>query len=412
MSKTISLQNIVGKGYAEFWHSRCRYVVCKGSRGSKKSKTAALWHIYNMMKYPQANTLVIRKVGETNRDSTYADLQWAIHRFGVDHLWKCTKSPLEITYIPTGQKILFRGLDNPLKITSISVNNGVLCWVWFEEAYQIDKESDFETVNESIRGDMPEGLFKRITITFNPWSELHWLKHRFFDIPNDDVLAMTTNYMCNEWLDESDRRLFEEMKKNRPNRYRVAGLGDWGIAEGLIYDNWRVEDLSKLIPSFDRRYNGLDFGWVDPTALVRIHYDPRNKRIYVFDEMYKSGLHNDQIAAELKTRIGNEYVTCDSAAPQSIDEIFKYGVRTIPTVKGADSILNGIQWLQQHDIIIDKSCTNFIREISQYHWDTDKFGNIMERPAEGQSDHALDALRYAVEPIRLGAFAVAAKRLT
>ena len=143
MEKKIYLPDIIGSGYRTFWNFKGRYCVCKGSRGSKKSKTTALWHIYNMMKYKDANTLVIRKTERTLKDSCYADLKWAINKLGVDNYWKCTINPLEIIYIPTGQKILFRGFDDPLKLTSITVSTGVLCWCWIEEAYEINKEENF-----------------------------------------------------------------------------------------------------------------------------------------------------------------------------------------------------------------------------------------------------------------------------
>ena len=133
----INIAQIVGKGYKDYWNCREPYRVCKGSRASKKSKTTALWYIYHLMKYPLSNLLVVRAIDKTNKDSTYSDLQWAINMLGVNHLWKCTKSPLEITYMPTGQKILFRGLNNPMSITSISVPVGVLCWCWLNESGQL-----------------------------------------------------------------------------------------------------------------------------------------------------------------------------------------------------------------------------------------------------------------------------------
>ena len=126
---------------------------------------------------------------------------------------------------------MFRGLDDKFKITSISVPKGVLNFLWIEEAYEISTEDDFDTLDESIRGVLPEGYFKRVTITFNPWSEKHWLKKRFFDNPADNVLAMTTTYHCNEWLSETDKQLFERMERENPRRYRVAGLGEWGILD-------------------------------------------------------------------------------------------------------------------------------------------------------------------------------------
>lgn len=271
---SIYLPDVVGKGYKDFWNFRGRYLVCKGSRASKKSKTTALRCIYNIMKYPQANLLVVRKTYRTLKDSCFSELKWAIHRLQVDQWWIVKESPLEMTYKPTGQKIYFRGLDDPLKVTSITVDVGVLCWAWLEEAYEVLKEEDFDTLDESIRGEVPPGLFKQWTITFNPWNEQHWLKRRFFDVKSPDILALTTNYMCNEWLDQRDLQLFEDMKQNRPERYKVAGLGDWGVTEGVVFSNWTTADLFEMIPHFANIYNGLDFGVSDPNALIRFDFEP------------------------------------------------------------------------------------------------------------------------------------------
>lgn len=271
-AKKIKLSEVVGKGYTEFWNSKQRYVVCKGSRGSKKSKTTALWHIAKIMQYPLANALVVRKTERTLRDSAFSDLRWAIDKLGVTDFWKCTTSPLEMTYTPTGQKILFRGMDSSLKITSISVPHGYLCWCWVEEAYEISKEEDFDVLDESIRGELPEGYFKRFTITFNPWNERHFLKRKFFDVQDPDVLAMTTNYLCNEWLDDSDKRLFERMKEMNPRRYRTAALGEWGVSEGLIYENWEEKEFSvdeiKRIKGIESAF-GLDFGLISSSLIQK-----------------------------------------------------------------------------------------------------------------------------------------------
>ncbi len=239
----VYLPSVVGKGYKQFWNFKGRYRVVKGSRRSKKSTTTAVWFIYNMMKYPDANTWVVRKVFRTLKDSCFTQLKWAVHQLHVDHLWDIKESPIEMTYIPTGQKIYFRGLDDPLKITSIAVEHGVLYWMWIEEAYEIMSEDDFDTLDESMLGDCPDYLFKQITLTFNPWNEHHWLKKRFFDNPDDDTLALTTNYMCNERLSADDRKMFHKMKERNPRRYAVAGLGGWGIVEGFIYENWKEQEF-------------------------------------------------------------------------------------------------------------------------------------------------------------------------
>nr|DAM85167.1 MAG TPA: terminase large subunit [Caudoviricetes sp.] len=402
MTKRIYLPDIVGSGYKDFWNFKGRYRVVKGSRASKKSATTALWYIYNIMKYKDANLLVIRKTFRTLKDSCYTQLKWAIHRLGVDAYFNCKESPLEITYKPTGQKIYFRGLDDPLKVTSITVDKGVLCWVWIEESYELTSESSFDTLDESIRGEVPEGLFKQCTLTFNPWNEKHWLKKKFFDVKDNDVLAKTTNYMCNEFLDESDRKMFERMKITNPRRYRVAGLGEWGIVDGLVYENFEEKafDIRKVLQrnGIESAF-GLDFGYTnDPSAFVCLLVDTIRKEIYVFDEMYKKAMTNEMIYKEI-VRMGysKEKIIADSAEPKSIAQLRGLGLLHIHGAKkGKDSILNGIQLIQDYKIIIHPRCVNFITEITNYTWDKDKFDNQINKPID-DFNHLLDAMRYAME---------------
>lgn len=359
------------------------------------------------MKYPQSNLLVVRKVFGTLKDSCYTELKWAIHRFGVDSLFDCKLSPLEITYKPTGQKIYFRGLDDPLKITSITVDVGCLCWCWIEEAYEITDENAFNMLDESIRGVTPEGLFKQITITFNPWNEGHWLKRRFFDDKdNPSILAITTNYMCNEWLDEADKRVFEDMKKNNPKRYKVAGLGEWGIVDGLVYENWKEESFDiNEISSKDGVIScfGLDFGYTnDPTALFCGLVDEKEHKIYVFDELYKKALTNKKIYDEIfKMGYSKEKIRADCAEPKSIDELREFGLKGIRrSRKGKDSVNNGIQFIQGFEIIIHPKCINFLREIGLYVWATDRLDSSKKlNKAVDDNNHLMDAMRYALEDI-------------
>ena len=402
----INLPDIVGKGYATYWNYKGRYRVVKGGRGSKKSTTTALWIIYNMMKYPLANTLVIRRVFNTHKDSTYTQLKWASNVLKVSHLWKFSKSPLEATYIPTGQKILFRGLDDPMSITSITVEHGHLCWCWFEEAFQVMNEDDFNKVDMSIRGELPKGYFKQITLSFNPWSEKHWLKKRFFDIEDEDVLAITTNYACNEFLGEDDKKLFEKMKINNPRRYNIEGLGNWGIAEGLVYSNF--EELDFDIEEIKKRKNiksafGLDFGYTnDPTAFICLLVDLDNMEIFIFDEHYQKAMSNKMIVDMIKYKgYAKERIIGDSSEPKSIDDIKKQGIYRIKGArKGKDSILNGIQYIQDFKIYVHPKCENTLIELSNYVWDT-KDGNAINKPIDDYN-HLMDALRYSLEDIRLG----------
>lgn len=407
--KLYYLPEIVGKGYGTFWNFKGRYRVCKGSRASKKSKTMGLEIIHNMMKYPLANTLVVRKTFRTLKDSCYTELKWAANRLGVAHLWNFTISPLEATYIPTGQKIYFRGLDDPLKVTSISVDIGVLCWLWIEEAYEISSEADFNMLDESIRGKTPDGLWKQVTLTLNPWNEHHWIKKRFFDAPPDpDILAMTTNYMCNEWLDKNDLALFERMKRDNPRRYRVAGLGDWGIVDGLIFEDWEEREFD--IDEIRRKPGvhsvfGLDFGYTnDPTALFCGMIDRENRTLYAFDEMYEKGMSNERIARKvIEMGYSKERITADSAEPKSIDRLRELGLYHIRAArKGKDSISNGIDFLQDYHIVVHPRCVNFLTEISNYTWDTDKLGNKVGKPID-DFNHLMDAMRYGCEGEMRGA---------
>lgn len=397
----VHLPSIVGKHYGEFWRFKGRYKAVKGSRASKKSSTQSLKVITEIIENPNINWLVVRKVERTLRDSCYAQLKWAIHRLKVDNFFKCSTSPLEITYKPTGQKILFRGLDDPLKVTSITVEVGSLCRLWIEEAYEITSEDAFDRLDESIRGQLPKGMYHQVVLTFNPWSDRHWLKKRFFDEPSKNVLAMTTNYMCNEFLSEADLVLFEEMKKN-PRRYRTAGLGEWGIVEGLVYENWeeRVFDVHEIsIRPSVRSAFGMDFGYVnDPSTLFCGLVDTVAREIYVFDEMYEKGMSNEDIRSKVSEMgYSKERIKADSAEPKSIAYLRKAGLTRIRAAKkGPDSIRAGISIIQDYKIIIHPRCVNFITEISNYTWDKDKFDNAINKPID-DFNHLMDAMRYAME---------------
>ena len=414
----INLPDVVGKGYGTFWNFKGRYRVVKGSRASKKSKTAALNDICRMMQYPNANLLIIRRVGRTLKDSVYADLKWAIHKLGVDDFWICTTSHLEMTYKPTGQKIYFRGLDDPLKITSIAVSKGYLCWMRIEEAYEIENEADFDILDESIRGETPD-CFKQITLCLNPWNEKHWIKHRFFEdevgkdadgkpiykeretpiSADGEILAITTNYLCNEFLDKADLEVFERMKKNNPRRYQVAGLGNWGTTEGLVFTNFREATVDSETVRTLKTAFGLDWGFTnDPTAFVEAYIDQDNYKIYIKDEIYKRGLTNKMIADELNYHgYKKARITADSAEAKSIEELKGYGVSHIKaSKKGPGSINAGIQYIQNFEIVIDPHCVNFITEINNYKWKKDKFGKPTGQP-EDSYNHLMDALRYGLE---------------
>jgi phage terminase large subunit len=430
----INLPKIVGKGYASFWKAKDRYRVLKGGRGSKKSVTTALWYIYNIMKYEKANALVVRKTFNTNKDSTFSQLKWAAKRLGVYDKWKFTISPLEAIYMPTGQKILFRGFDDPLKLTSITVDTGVLCWVWLEEAYEIEDESDFDTLDESIRGEMPEGLWKQITLTFNPWVNSHWTKKRFFDNTDPKAFTLTTTYKCNEFLDDGDRYKIESLQHTNPDRYKVVGLGEYGIPGGTFFEEFRT-DIHVIepfvIPEHWQRFRVKDYG-LDMLAHYWIAIDTQG-HAFVYKELYESDLIISEAAKRIK-EMTNEKIKLSYAPPdlwnrrqetgKSAAEIFQEN--GIVLIKASNNRIQGWlnlkEWLKPYEVKdeqtgkikttarlkIFKNCKNLIRTLPQLQRDEKDPNDVATEPHE--ITHAPDALRYFCSMRTLPSIAPVEKR--
>lgn len=423
--RKLSMLELVGKQYKRIMECKKRYLVIKGSRASKKSKNIALRWILLLYEYEEANLLVIRKYSSLLKQSCRADLIWAIKRLGVEADWIIPKAELTLTRRSTGQVILFRGLSEPDSIASITVEVGVLNFAWIEEAYQIDKEEDFNMIDEAIRGNMPEGYFKQIVLTFNPWHESSWLRRRFYlkqegeelddeirYIPNTQkssefVLAVTRNYDCNEWLDEADLRNFERMRIEQPKRYRVAGLGEWGVTGSRIYENWEVRefDWKRLYyekdyytgkPIYEHRI-GLDFGYSAHTAGVRLLVNREEREIYVCEELYEQRLSTDEILKRLKELDWHrEPIHADSEDPRTIRDLRKMGCpRIFGVKKERGSVMSGIRELRGYKIIIHPSCENFEIEIAHYAFKQDAAGRELPQPEKGW-DHLMDAMRYAM----------------
>lgn len=416
---------LYGKEYKKVLACIKRYLVIKGSRASKKSKNIALRWIKLLMQFPLANLLVVRKFGALLKQSCRADLIWAIKRLGVEDDWKIPKGEMTLTRKSTGQVIIFRGLKDPEGITSIAVDNGVLNFCWLEEAYQIDKEEDFDMLDEAIRGTVPEGYFKQIVLTFNPWHERHWLRKRFYlqhdgeeldndvpYVPNKQkssalVLALTRNYECNEFLDPADLAMFERMKIEQPQRYRVAGLGEWGVSGETIYDNYEIRDFNwKTLlyekdpttgrPMYEHRI-GLDFGYSHNTAGVELLVDRPNRIIYICNEFYEQRLSTDEIYLGLREHDwAKEPIHADSEDPKTIRDLHKLGCpRIFGVKKEPGSVWNGIQELLGYRIVIHPTCENTQIEIEHYAWKKDKDGRPTNQP-EKEWDHLMDAMRYAM----------------
>jgi phage terminase large subunit len=294
-------------------------------------------------------------------------------------------------------------LDDLQKLKSITPAKGVITDVWVEEATQTER-NDVKELLKRQRGGDPK-IPKRLTMSFNPILQSHWIYDEYFkDIAWDDeqteysdgrLSILKTWYVHNRFLTPDD---IADLERETDNYYyQVYTLGNWGVLGNVIFTNWEVADLSKMVDQFTNRRNGLDFGFSsDPAAVCRSHYDKMRKTIYIYGELYEYGLTNDLLAVMVNELCERDQVICDSAEPKSIAELRNHGVNAIGAKKGKDSVNHGIQWLQQQKIIISKTCINTRNEIMQYKWKEDKDGNAIRQPMD-KNNHIIDALRYAYE---------------
>lgn len=412
----LTAKELIGANYNEFWKFKGRYRILKGGRGSKKSTNTANWYIWHLLKHPKANLLCVRRVYNTLKDSCFVELKKAVNRLGVQAEFKFTISPLEITVIKTGQKVLFRGFDNPDTLTSINVSEGSLCWVWIEEAYQIESEEEFNKLDYCIRGEdiAKYGLFPQFTLTMNPWSEM-WIKDRFFDVKDDNVLALTRNWYHNEFLSKDDKQLFLDMKERNPEQYKVVGEGEWGQPGGQYFSEFltRIHTIDPFeIPQHWRRYVVFDYG-LDMFACYFIAVDERGK-IYFYKEIYESGLIVSDAIKRLK-EMTTENVYMHIAPPdmwnrrqetgKSIADLFRDEGIILHKADNdrVQGWLNVKEWLKvykdEQEIETSKlkiftNCGNLIRCIPLLQFDEKNPNDVATEPHE--VTHAPDALRYFI----------------
>lgn len=342
-----------------------------------------------MLESSKYSYLIVRKTGKSIRNSVFRLLVEMISEMSLNGLFKINKTEMTITSL-TGSTLITSGLDDVEKLKSIANINRI----WIEEASEIS-EQDFNQLDLRLRGQSAVGY--QMTLTFNPISELHWLKKSFFDVGRQDSFILKTTYLDNRFLDDKYIETLHELKRQDEQYYRIYALGEWGSIGNMIYSNWHKADLSEVKQTFDNIHNGLDWGFADdPTAYIRTHLDNKHKKVYVIDEFAKSGLHINQIADQLHWRMPDEIVTCDSSEPRSIADLRRHNIKAYGAKKGAGSIEHGIRWLQGYEIIVDERCIETIKELSSYKWKEDKNGNPMPKP-EDKNNHLLDALRYALE---------------
>jgi phage terminase large subunit len=370
-----------------------------GGASSGKSVFLAQRVVWDLLKGGR-NYLVCREIGRTIRGSVAMEIGKVITAWGVDRLFQVNKTDGTIT-CENGYQCVFTGLDDVEKLKSITPAKGVFTDAWIEEATETDKASIAQILKRQ-RGGSDE-IPKRITMSFNPILQSHWLYTDYFKnlvwngraYMDDEISILKTTYKDNRFLTKQDITRLENEKDKY--RYDVYTLGNWGVLGNVIFTNWEVRDLTDMRDQFTNHRNGLDFGFsADPAALVHSHFDKMRKTIYVYDELYQTGLTNDRLADEAFSLVGSQVITCDSAEPKSVAELARYELSTRSAVKGKDSVLHGIQWLQQHSIIIDTKCINFRNEIQGYKWKEDKGGVALPVPVD-TDNHLIDALRYAYE---------------
>ena len=385
--------------------SHKRYIVMKGSAGSGKSVDTAQNYILRLMMDKGRNLVAMRKSDITNRDSTFAELTGAIYRmFGdkADRYWRINTSPLQLTCIPNGNKIIFRGMNDDKqreKLKSITFQRGKLTDVWLEEATEFT-QADVEIIDDRLRGELPPGQFYQIRMTFNPVNKNHWIKKVFFDMPDDNVLTHHSTYLTNRFIDAAYHARMERRKAVDPEGYQIYGLGEWGEIGGLILHNWEIKEVSQNLNDYDDIAIGQDFGYNHANAILLLGIKDDN--IFILDEIYVHEKSIDEIAqAAIAHAIPtNKRMWCDSAEPDRIAEWQKKGYRLAKGVdKGGSkgSVNAQIDWLKQRYIYVHPHCINTIKEMQQWKWKKDeRTGEYLDDPVPVMDD-AMAALRYGVE---------------
>ena len=403
----IKLSNVIAPSFADVHadvknHGHTHYWL-KGGRGSTKSSFISVEIILCMMRDATAgicsNAIIFRRYGVTIRESVYEQFIWAINALGVNSLWQTGVSPMQLTYLPTGQKIIFRGVDDATKVKSVKVGKGWIKYAWFEEVNEFEGPEKIRSINQSVlRGGTDFFVF----YSFNPpQSARNWV-NQYVLIERADTLVHHSTYLTvpPAWLGEQFVIEAEHLKAVKPEAYRHEYMGEVTGSGGEVFDNIIIRKITdEEIAQIYNHRRGIDWGYAaDPFAYNACHYDKTRRRLYLFYEIHKVRLSNRAAADEVKKEAGNARITCDSAEPKSIDEVKSYGLRVIGAKKGPDSVEYGIKWLQDlEQIIIDPiRCPESAREFGTYELDRDREGNF-KAGFPDHDNHHIDAVRYACE---------------
>ena len=371
----------------------------RGGRGSAKSSFVSVEIILGLLRRPEANAIVYRRVANTIRESVYEQLIWAIEQLGLGAFFENRLSPPEIICRATGQRILFRGADDPGKSKSLKLAKGYFGYLWFEEAAEFASMQDLRTIKASvIRGGGDAVCF----YSYNPpLSASNWINaEALLPRPGRTVHSSCYTDVPPEWLGEGFIAEAEALKNTNERAYRHMYLGEAVGSGGQVFDNLTLRTVENHeFDALDRSLNGLDFGFaVDPDAFIRVFYDARSRRLFAAEEFFGVRTPADRLAEEVKKRAAGETVRCDSADPRMIQELRSRGIQAVGVKKGAGSVREGIRWLQDlSEIIIDPArCPNAAREFSAYEYESDGFGNF-RADCPDKNNHLIDAARYALE---------------
>ena len=386
--------------FREVDRSKKRYVVLMGSAGSGKSVDTAQHYLLRLMQDKGRNLLCVRKSDITNRDSTFAELTGALYRMFGDkagRYWQVNLSPMSLVCRHNGNTIIFRGVNDERqreKLKSITFQRGKLTDVWIEEATEIT-QSDFEIIDDRLRGELPSGQFYQIRLTFNPVNKNHWIKKVFFDTPDPNVLTHHSTYLENRFIDDAYRQRMERRKRVDPEGYRIYGLGEWGETGGLILRGWEVQECSQSLEDYDDVAMGQDFGFNHANAVLLLGW--KDGDVYILRELYVYEKDTAEIIRLAKDFPKKRRMWCDSAEPDRIKMWKDAGFQAAAVSKEKNSVTAQIDWLKQRTIFVHPSCTATIKELQQWRWKKDeRTGEYLDQPVPIQDD-AMAALRYGVE---------------
>lgn len=373
-----------------------------GGRGSAKSSWASLVGIRTVMEHPDIHGLVLRKVGNTLRDSVYSQYIWAIGVLGVSEYWDAKKNPLDLIYKPTGQRIMFRGADDPMKIKSIKVPFGYIGWTHFEEKDQFSGRAELRNILQStMRGG---SVFWNMETYNPPISRDNWANKDSAEDREDRVSHHSTYLELDdpEWLGEQFLNEAELLKSRDERAYQHEYLGIPVGTGGNVFENIEFRTITdEEIKHFDRIYQGVDWGWFpDPFAFIRLYYDVARETIYFIDERYENKLSNEASATWIKDMGYNDtWITCDSAEPKSIADYRSLGINAKEAIKGPGSVDYGMKWLQKRKLVIDRDRTpNAAEEFNNYEYEKNKDDEWVSGYPDA-NNHLIDATRYALERV-------------